>query len=210
MKTKTKGPATAMTGQSDDALREARTLALTVHELRITLLDVSPPVWRHIRVPSALPLSTLHAIVQIAVGWEDRHLHEWRVGDVTYGLSDEENWGEDLADESAAILADVAPADAMVHYDYDFGDGWEHLVEVVTIEPYNADVPPLVCLAGARTCPPEDCGGPFGYEHLLDALRDRDDAEHEATVEWVGDSFSPEEFDVTSVNNRLEALWRTI
>ncbi len=187
-----------------------RTIALTVHELRITLLDVSPPVWRLVRVPSALPLSTVHAIVQVALGWEDRHLHEWRVGDVTYGLSDEENWGEELADESAAILADVAPADSVLRYDYDFGDGWEHVVEVMSVTPYNADVPPVACLAGAMACPPEDCGGPPGYEHLVDALRDPSDAEHEEVVAMLGDSFSPNVFDLTSVNHRLEALWRQI
>jgi hypothetical protein len=190
--------------------QDPRLLTLTVHELRVTLLDVSPPVWRQVRVPSALPLSTVHTVVQIAFGWEDRHLHEWRAGDVTYGLSDEDSWGEELADESSALLADVAPTDSMLRYDYDFGDGWEHLVEVVNIEPYNADVPPVACLAGARACPPEDCGGPAGYEHLLDALRDPADAEHDELELLVGDGFDPEAFDMASVNHRLEQLWRAI
>lgn len=184
--------------------------ALTVHELRVTLLDVTPPVWRLLRVPSALPLSTVHGIVQIALGWENRHLHEWRVGGVVYGLPDEDSWGEDLADESAALLADVAPADTVLHYDYDFGDGWEHLVEVVAVVPYSAEVPPVACLAGARACPPEDCGGPIGYEHLLDALADPDDPEHEAVVAELGDRWDPAEFDLAAVNRQLEALWRTI
>jgi hypothetical protein len=188
---------------------DPRTLALTVHELRITLLDVSPPVWRLVRVPSALPLSTVHAVVQIAFGWEDRHLHEWRAGDVTYGLSDEDSWGEDLADESSAILAEVAPADSMLRYDYDFGDGWEHLVEVVAVTPYDANVPPVACLAGARACPPEDCGGPLGYEHLIDAIRDPDDAEHDEMVLWAGEGFDPAAFDLDAVNQRLEQLWRS-
>jgi hypothetical protein len=193
-----------------DAERQARTLSLTVHELRVTLLDVSPTVWREVRVPSALPLSTVHAVLQIALGWEDRHLHEWRVGDVIYGLSDEDSWGEDLADESSALLAEVAPADSVLRYDYDFGDGWEHLVEVLAVVPYDADVPPVACLGGARACPPEDCGGPSGYEHVLDALRDPDDAEHDEVVEWLGDHFDPAEWDRTSTNNRLEELWRTM
>jgi hypothetical protein len=189
---------------------DERTLTLTVHELRVTLLDVSPPVWRLVRVPSALPLSTVHAVVQIALGWEDRHLHEWRVGDVTYGLSDEDSWGEELADESTAILGEVAPADSAFRYDYDFGDGWEHLVEVIAVKPYDADVPPVACLAGARACPPEDCGGPSGYEHLIDALRDPDDAEHEEMVELVGDAWDPDEFDAGQINRLLEHLWRSI
>ncbi|HLI00838.1 MAG TPA: plasmid pRiA4b ORF-3 family protein [Acidimicrobiales bacterium] len=185
-------------------------LSLTVHELRVTLLDVSPPVWRLVRVPSALPLSTVHAILQIALGWEDRHLHEWRVGDVTYGLPDEDSWGEELADESAALLADVAPPDSVLHYDYDFGDGWEHLVEVAAVRPYNANVPPVACIAGERACPPEDCGGPRGYERLVDALRDPEDPDHDAVLEEVGDRWDPDEFDVSSVNHRLEQLWRSV
>jgi hypothetical protein len=193
-----------------DDQREAQLLALTVHEMRVTLLDVTPSVWRQIRVPSALPLSTVHAVIQIAFGWEDRHLHEWRIGDATYGFSDEDSWGEDLADESFAVLGEVAPIDSMLHYDYDFGDGWEHLVEVTAVLPYAGQVVPVACLGGARACPPEDCGGPFGYEHLLDALRDPDDAEHEEVVEWLGDHFDPAEFDLASVNNRLEHLWRSM
>jgi Plasmid pRiA4b ORF-3-like protein len=193
-----------------DDQRDPRVLSLTVHHLRVTLLDVTPSVWREIRVPSALPLSTVHAVLQIALGWEDRHLHEWRVGEVTYGLSDEDSWGEDIADESAAVLGEIAAADSVLRYDYDFADGWEHLVEVSAVVPYDGDVAPVACLAGARACPPEDCGGPSGYEHLLDALYDPDDAEHEEVVEWLGDSFDPASFDLTSVNHRLEQLWRAI
>ncbi len=188
---------------------EAPRPALTVHELQVTLLDVTPLVWRRIRVPSALALSTVHAIVQLAMGWEDKHLHEWRAGDVTYGLSDEDSWGEELADESGAILGEVAPLEAALHYDYDLSEGWEHLVEVVAVEAWNADVPPVALLDGARACPPEDCGGPEGYEHLIDALTDPDDAEHDEVVLWLGDHFDPAELDLALVNRRLAELWQT-
>jgi hypothetical protein len=182
--------------------------ALSVHHLTVTLLDVTPPVWRRLVVPSAVALSTLHAIVQIAMGWEDAHLHEWEVGEVTYGSPEEERWGEDLADESQAILGEVAPLDASLTYRYDFGDGWEHLVTVEAVEPYDARTPPVVCVAGARACPPEDSGGPFGYEHLLDALADPADPEHEEMQRWVGDSLDPDRFDRVAVNAALEAFWR--
>lgn len=183
-------------------------LQLTVHELQVTLLDVSPPVWRRLRVPSAVTLSALHSILQVAFGWQDAHLHEWRVGGRTYGLADEESWGEDLADESSAVLGELAPADSVLHYDYDFGDGWEHLVEVLAVEPYDPTRPPVLLLAGARAAPPEDSGGPLGYEHLLDALADEDDPEHDEMMEWVGDGFDPDELDVQAVNRRLEGMWR--
>jgi Plasmid pRiA4b ORF-3-like protein len=184
--------------------------SLTVHTLLVTLLDVTPPVWRRIVVPSALPLSTIHHIVQIAMGWGDLHLHEWEVGGVTYGPPDEENWGEQLADEAATLLGDVAPLDTSLMYRYDFGDGWEHLVVVEAVDRYDARVAPLLCLAGARSCPPEDCGGPTGYEHLLDALADPADAEHDELTEIYGDSLDPEEFDRQRVNSTLELFWRSV
>ncbi len=181
----------------------------TVHLLRITLMDVRPPVWRLLRVPSATPLSVLHGIVQVAMGWEDSHLHEWRVGDRSFGSAEEEDWGDELEDESEFELGQLAGADAVLHYDYDFGDGWEHLVEVVGVEQYTATVPPVEVLDGSRAAPPEDSGGPSGYEHLLDALDDPADPEHDEVVAWLGDSFDPEEFDIHGVNHRLESFWRT-
>ena len=182
--------------------------SLTVHHLRITLLDVSPPIWRELRVPSVVTLRLLHQILQIAMGWEDRHLHEWRVGDITFGPPGEETWGEELADESAVLLSEVAPADASIEYVYDLGDEWQHIVEVVAIERYDARVAPVACLGGARACPPEDIGGPPGYEHLLDALTDPDDSQHAELVELLGDSWAPEDFDADRVDRALEALWR--
>ncbi|MCU4186998.1 plasmid pRiA4b ORF-3 family protein [Acidiferrimicrobium sp. IK] len=185
-----------------------RPTQLTVHRLRVTLLDVTPPIWRELRVPSVVGLQLLHAVIQIAMGWEDRHLHEWRVEDRLYVPPDEEDWGEGALDESSVTLADVGPPDAAFHYLYDMADGWEHLVEVVAVTPYDATVVPLACLDGARACPPEDIGGAFGYEHLLDALSDPDDSEHEEMVELYGDSFRPEDFEMALVNERLEELWQ--
>lgn len=192
----------------DPADRAERELSLTVHRLRVTLLDVSPPVWRELRVPSIVGLHLLHAVIQIAMGWEDRHLHEWTVGDTVYVPPGEEDWGEGAADESAVTLAAVGPVDAAFRYTYDMVDGWEHLVEVLAVDRYDATVVPLACLAGERACPPEDIGGPDGYEHLLDALSDPADSEHEEMVETYGDHWSPADFDLHRVNERLEELWR--
>lgn len=180
---------------------------LTVHVLRITLLDVSPPVWRLLRVPSAVNLAVLHAIVQVAMGWEDRHLHEWRIGEAVYS-GGEEDWGEGTGDENRVLLGDLAPADSVLHYDYDLGDGWEHLIEVVSVEPYDGTVPPVFVIDGDRAAPPEDCGGPTGYEHLVDALSDPDDPEHDELVDLIGDRFDPAHFDRRRANRLLEALWR--
>lgn len=171
---------------------------LTTHDLRVTLLDVSPPVWRRIRVPSAVPLSLLHAIVQIAFGWENRHLHQWRFGD------------DEIDDQSDAgvTLAEMAPEDSSFYYDYDFGDGWEHLVEVLSIDGYDGSRPPLLVVDGARAAPPEDCGGPARYEDLLAALENPSDLEYEELLAAYGDRLDPDAFDRDVVNRRLEHLWR--
>ena len=178
---------------------------LTVHNLRVTLLDVAPPVWRLVRVPSVVPLSALHSILQVAFGWDDLHLHEFRIDDVYFGPDPEE---DDVEDESDVTLADIAPVDSSFRYDYDLGDGWEHLVEVLSVERYDATVPPVAVLDGARAAPPEDSGGPSGYEHLLDALANPDDLDHEDAVTAYGDTLDPEAFDRDLINRRLEAFWR--
>lgn len=164
----------------------------------MTLLDVSPPVWRLVRVPSIIPLSVLHSILQVAMGWEDRHLHEWRVGDDYYG-SDE---------DTEVLLGDVAPPDSVLHYDYDLSDGWEHLVEVIAVAPYDGTVAPVAVLDGARAAPPEDSGGPAGYTDLLAALDNPSDLDHDDFVTAYGDVLDPEAFDRGLINHRLEAFWR--
>jgi Plasmid pRiA4b ORF-3-like protein len=184
--------------------------ALTVHQMTVTLLDVTPRIWRTFLVPSPLPLSSLHHVVQIVMGWTNSHLHEWDVSGITYGPGSEESWGEEIASEEDAILGEVAPLDTDLLYRYDFGDGWEHHLSVDAVVPFDASDPPLLCLDGARACPPEDCGGPFGYEHLLDALSDPADAEHDDMVAWVGDTLDPEVFDRERVNTSLDLFWRTI
>ena len=137
-------------------------LGLSVHVLRVTLLDVSPLVWRLLRVPSAVRLSALHAVLQVAMGWEDRHLHQWRVGDDVYASADEEDWGEDLVDEATAVLGEIAGVDSVFRYDYDLGDGWEDLVEVVAIEVYDGTVPPVTVLDGLARPPRRTRAGPKG------------------------------------------------
>jgi hypothetical protein len=175
--------------------------------LRVTLLDVTPAVWRIVRMPSAIPLSVAHTALQVAMGWEDRHLHEWEVGEKSFGPPGDDT-DADLVDETEVLVGDVAPPDSSLLYIYDFGDYWEHMVEVLAVEPYDGTVPPLAVLEGARACPPEDCGGPHGYADLLAALDNPDDLEHADMVTAYGDYLDPDVFDRELVNRRLEQLWR--
>jgi hypothetical protein len=121
-------------------------------------------------------------------------------------------WGDptemDGEDEDAVTLAEVCPkVKSKLIYEYDFGDGWEHTIEVQKITEPETDAAYPVCLAGKKACPPEDCGGVWGYYEMLEALADRNHERHEEILEWLGGGFDPDAFDLEETNARL-AKWR--
>ena len=187
----------------------AKTIALiSLYQLKITLRWVKPPVWRQVLVPSNVTLAKLHRTIQAAMGWEDAHLHQFMVGERVFAEPEPGAGGFDnpaAEDERKIKLSQLGlKARSRLHYEYDFGDGWEHEVVVEKIlEPEPGQRYPL-CLAGARACPPEDCGGPPGYDNLLQVLADPKDPEHEDMLDWLGvDDFDPEAFDLKKINARL-------
>ena len=93
-------------------------------------------------------------------------------------------------------------------YEYDFGDGWEHKIVLEKIHPFEKDIPLPVCKKGKRSCPPEDCGGIWGYQDFLDIIQDSSHAEYEETMEWIGGEFDPESFDIEKVNSILAEYCR--
>jgi hypothetical protein len=105
-----------------------------------------------------------------------------------------------------AKLSRVAPAGSRFRYEYDFGDSWEHEVAVEKVLSAGAGQTSPICLAGRRACPPEDCGGPWGYEEMIAALADPDHEDHDSYLEWIGGVFDPEAFDRDEVNNGLLCL----
>lgn len=181
----------------------------TVHRLKITLRDVRPPIWRRLLVPSATSLGELHEHIQTAMGWFDYHLHAFQVDSMTYGIDDGESLGEPPQDEAAVALADVAPAGVSFTYTYDFGDNWEHVIEVESIDPVEPGAQYPRCIAGRRASPPEDCGGFPGYLELIEALADPAHPRHVELREWVGGEFDPERFDLDQINEAFE-LWRRV
>lgn len=146
--------------------------------LRVTLRGVVPPVVRVIDVPASSTLPELHELLQAAVGWTDSHLHQFVVGEATYGVPSDEDWG-DQRDERIVRLRNLP---ARFDYLYDFGDGWEHDVEVLG----PGDAQPG-CRYGEGACPPEDCGGPVGYAELLEVLADPTHEEHADLRAWAGE-----------------------
>lgn len=171
--------------------------------LGVTLRGVRPPVWRRIEVPAELTLARLHGVLQAAMGWTNSHLHHFYQGQVYYGPVD---LLDDLAveDERRVTVGDVLRRlRQRITYEYDFGDGWEHDVVLearVEREP-RVRYPRVV--AGERACPPEDVGGAWGYAEFLAAVADPAHPEHDDLLDWYGDDFDPEAFDLAATDRRV-------
>lgn len=151
--------------------------------LRVSMRQVKPRVERVIDVPAAITLDDLHEVLQVALGWTDSHLHQFRTDDTTYAVPFEQ-WDEGREVDERGVPLSALPKNFI--YAYDFADGWEHDIEVLG---GGGDLPG--CVGGEGACPPEDCGGPHGYTELLEALADDRHPEHKAMSAWVGDRLRP-------------------
>lgn len=182
-------------------------MSAATFRLKATLRGIRPPIWRSLRVPCTLTLGQLHQVLQIAFGWANSHLHQFRAGPECFGVKDPgDPWGADVIDERRVRLEQVAAMKSKLVYDYDFGDGWEHDVVVEAVEPAMGGGADLACLDGRRACPPEDCGGPGGYAALLRALANPKHPVSAPVLEWLQGSWDPEHFDVDFVNRQLRSI----
>jgi len=181
-------------------------------QLRIVLEGSKPEIWRRLIVPANANLGWIHAVIQLAMGWTNSHLHQFRRGDqvVSDPKFELESFESEppILDERLVVLGEflATPGEALI-YEYDFGDSWNHLVSVENLlEPQLAVAGKAVCIGGARACPPEDCGGLGGYEELLKALRNKKHRDHKAMTEWLGRPFDGEHFDTEDTNRWLSKL----
>ena len=173
-------------------------------------------VWRRIEVPASYSFWDLHVAIQDAMGWLDYHLHAFRLrnpitGQVDQiGIPDEDAFEGDLPylpGWQVPLVEYFRRAGDRAEYEYDFGDGWEHQIRVEGIIEDDKRYPGRpVCLEGARNCPPEDCGGPWGYQSFLKAIGDKKHKEHKEFLDWVGGGFDPEHFDLDEVNDLLRKI----
>ncbi len=178
-------------------------------EVELELLDVTPRVWRRLRVPAALRLADLHHVIQVVMAWEDRHLHEFDVDGRAYGLPPDEDdeiepWdGED--DAAITISEAMAAGEGRIGYVYDFGDEWRMSVAKVT----DVVIPGRVkveCLDGEGAAPPEDLGGSLAYQDVLDAwVKGGRRALSKELRDWLPRDFVPGHLDLSQVNRRLRA-----
>ena len=176
----------------------------TAHVLRVSLRYVEPEVWRRIVVASDMPLPKFAKVLEQAMGWDSTHLHIFDVSGVLFGPIEEGAVDLINIDENAARLTHVlSRVETSLRWDYDFGDGWEHDVVVEAIEPLNPKTKYPVVLDGERACPPEDVGGPPGYDELLSVLSNPKHKEHKHMVELVPKGFDPGVFDLVAANRRV-------
>lgn len=187
--------------------RRTQTAARLV-QLTITLAEIEPPIWRRRLVPADVTMVQLHELIQVAMGWSNHHLHLFEINTVLYGDLDDDG-GRELGNERIFTVGEAAGATQEFTYEYDFGDSWEHRIRIEQTMPGLGDVRPQL-LGGERACPPEDCGGVWGYEELLAVLADPEHGEYTNMRTWAGD-FEPEAFDVTTTNDNIQLvdrLWR--
>ena len=184
--------------------RKKKSSEVPIYQVKVTLKGSKPPIWRRILVRSDVTLAELHDVLQAVMGWWDYHLHQFIVGEMYFGVP-HPDYGMEMLDESEVRLNQIADEGARFVYEYDFGDSWEHVLEVEKVLPPDPDRQIPVCVKGRRACPPEDVGGVWGYEMYLEAIQDPDHPEHDMYIEWRGE-FDPEAFDLEEINQALRGL----
>ena len=161
-------------------------------QIRVELADIQPAVWRRLVLPTNWNLRQLHLSIQAAFNWWNNHLHEFRIGGLRYGDVDSlEETGSRVFDEREIRLCDFERTSTSFLYVYDFGDEWRHVVEIEKYLAFDAELKRASCIAGARARPPEDVGGPPGYQDFLAVMADPNDPEHADMKRWCGGHLIP-------------------
>lgn len=165
-------------------------------QFKIQLKDISkPPVWRRVLVPSNFNFYDLHSIIQLTMGWDDYHMFQF--SPTGYGsypcISDDTeeemddffgNKRENLEAEETLLSDIFSKENQKFTYIYDFGDDWVHKITLEKILTDDIQTPQII--TGKGQCPPEDCGGPWGYEELIQILNNPDHPEHKSYRDWMG------------------------
>lgn len=178
----------------------------TIYRMRIDLRGITPPIWRRVEVPDC-SLAELHVVIQVAMGWSDCHLHEFEINHNRYSVPSPFGGDEDMdtIDARDVWLSEVIRGKgSKFRYMYDFGDGWDHSIKVEAVEAADPSQIYPRCVKGKRNCPPEDCGGVWGYKQLLEIVSDPKHPEHEERIEWHGE-FDPESFDAAESTGSMQS-----
>jgi len=161
------------------------TVLRSIYRIRVNLLAIDPPIWRRLLVSSSTSLAEFHHILQITMGWSDAHLHQFIHAGNIYGIPAADNPTAILESKSVRLNKVLKREQDHLLYQYDFGDGWEHRVELEEILPFDIDQKLPRCIEGERACPPENVGGVPGYAYFLEAIEHPDHPEHDTVQEWM-------------------------
>jgi len=182
------------------------------YQFKIQLMNVAkPPVWRQIQVREKILFHELHQLIQLVFGWEDCHLYQFSPkgygSHPLIGIPSKDDWEPTDFNSMKTKLNKVFTHEKQTFtYLYDFGDDWTHKITLEKLVPDDIILP--FCLAGKGACPPEDCGGPWGYENLKVILADPNHEEHADTKEWLGldedEHWDANRFDLEEVNRLLK------
>ena len=185
-------------------------VAQTIYTIKLWLREIEPMIWRRLEIPSNITLPRLHRVIQIAMGWEDCHLHYFETGRHRYEVPDPEDLYRSKAVDERRVRLDrvIKKVGAELSYLYDFGDGWNHALRLEAIALHEHGVNYPRCTAGGRNGPPEDSGGPYGYHAYLRALADPNHKQHSDMLSWRG-PFDAENFDVDAINRELAKSFRS-
>ena len=176
-------------------------MAKSIVSLKVTLKGSKPPIWRRLLMPEDMTLLDLHEAIQASMGWDGGHLHAFSLGGTDYG---DPEAGDDFADSSAMTMGRVVKSGATrFTYTYDFGDDWEHLIVIEKPQPVVPGQLYPACVAGKRACPPENCGGIFGYAALLAILADPKHPDYKSQLDWLGEGFDPGAFSVEDADTMV-------
>jgi len=174
-------------------------------QFKVTLKYIEPAIWRRIQVSENYSFWALHVAIQDSMGWSDFHLHGFRMIQpatglkVNIGIPDEEMNIVILPGRTEKMAKYFSLENPDADYIYDFGDNWEHSVNLGKILPAKEGTKYPLCTGGKRACPPEDCGGVPGYENFLQIIRNPEHEEYESMVSWIGGKFDPEHFNSKEV-----------
>ena len=182
----------------------------TVYQIKVSLMNLRPPVWRRILVPSSITLEKFHDVLQVSLGWTNSHLHQFVAAGRDYGVPDPDfDFDDSMLDEHGIPLSQLLKKERdWIRYDYDFGDGWEHRIQIEKVLPFDPNIALPKCINGRRACPPEDVGGTWCYQEFLKAIGDPSHPEHAEYLEWIGGTFDPEGFDLDEVNELLSECFQ--
>lgn len=177
-------------------------MAVQIYQIHLSLQESAPEIWRRLLVHPETTLVDLHRIIQTVMGWTNSHLHQFVHGQVYYAPKEFEI---DYAKNSRKVKLNAVMKKENDHilYEYDFGDSWLHDIILEKILPFDKTVQIPGCMDGRGNCPPEDCGGIWGYQDLVAILSNPKHKDYLRKSEWLGSELDPDYFDKEVINKQL-------